>query len=290
VVEHKFHLSNVHKDAFGRCDCVQVASKIIRVYDYKHGAGVAVEIERNPQAMYYALGAILEYAKKDRVIEMVVVQPRCPHPEGAVRRWQVAPSYLFDWRLKTLKPAIAATEQPDAPLHYGKWCQFCRAQALCPKMADETLAIAQADFSDSTISLPNPEHVPLEKLAKIMDFSKILGPYFSEVANYLQHVLETGGEVPGYKLVSKKAKRRWVDEDPTSIAKAAGVEVEQIMKEPELKSPAQVEKIKGVKKKDIADLWESPETGVTIVSESDKRPAVAGSAARDFLEDHSVFQ
>jgi len=62
-VEHRFDLSKIYPGMFGTADCVllQPKSRTLRVYDFKYGAGIAVEVERNPQAMYYGVGAALAF-------------------------------------------------------------------------------------------------------------------------------------------------------------------------------------------------------------------------------------
>jgi hypothetical protein len=47
-------------------------------------------------------------------------------------------------------------------------------------------------------------------------------------------------------------------------------------------SPAKLEKIKGIDKKALAALWETPEGKLTLVPESDKRPAVIPAALNPF--------
>lgn len=42
--------------SFGTADCVIVAGDTLKIVDYKHGVGVPVECDHNPQLMLYALG------------------------------------------------------------------------------------------------------------------------------------------------------------------------------------------------------------------------------------------
>ena len=59
----------------------------VEVFDYKHGAGVAVEAVDNTQAMSYALGTILLPELKDQDITdgitVTISQPRAHHPAGS---------------------------------------------------------------------------------------------------------------------------------------------------------------------------------------------------------------
>ena len=58
MVEQRLDFSKYVPDGFGTGDCVIVADEVLTVIDYKHGKGVAVEADHNPQMMLYALGAI----------------------------------------------------------------------------------------------------------------------------------------------------------------------------------------------------------------------------------------
>lgn len=134
MIEQKFHLKDLHYSLYGTADCVQwfKRTKLLRVYDYKHGAGVAVDVKDNPQLLYYALGALLETGAPVKEVEIVVVQPRCPHPDGPVRRQRIPAIDLLEFRADLLD-AVARTEDPNAPRNAGEWCMFCEVQAVCPE-------------------------------------------------------------------------------------------------------------------------------------------------------------
>ena len=85
-------------------------------------------------------------------------------------------------------------------------------------------------------------------------------------------VLESGGKVPGYKLVPKRGVRQWVDE-----TKARDFMLKSLVepyKELEVISPAQAEKL--LKKIGIelpAELVKTVSSGNTLATEDDPRPA-----------------
>lgn len=148
LVEHKFDLSVLHPGLFGTADCViyYPNHKLLRVYDYKHGKGVPVEVENNPQLLYYGLGALISKKYRARTIELIVVQPRCDHKDGVVRRWQLPAINLIDFAAD-LKSFAVATEQPDAPLLSGSHCKFCpAANGVCPIVYEKKIKKAQEDF------------------------------------------------------------------------------------------------------------------------------------------------
>ncbi len=148
LVEHKFDLSILHPGLFGTADCVifYPNKKLLRVYDYKHGKGMAVEVANNPQLLYYALGALLSKRYRATTIELIVVQPRCPHKDGPVRRWSIPAFDLINFAAD-LKEAAMATEKENAPLVAGEHCKFCPASnGKCPVIYSRKLEKAKKEF------------------------------------------------------------------------------------------------------------------------------------------------
>lgn len=67
-------------DGFGTCDCIMIGGDTLSITDYKHGKGVFVSAESNPQMRLYALGALKRYKPVygDRIkkVCMTIDQPR----------------------------------------------------------------------------------------------------------------------------------------------------------------------------------------------------------------------
>lgn len=60
-MEVRVDLSDYVPQGFGTCDCIIIGGDTLHITDYKHGQGVVVEAEGNPQMMLYALGALKRY-------------------------------------------------------------------------------------------------------------------------------------------------------------------------------------------------------------------------------------
>lgn len=58
LIEPRLDYSRYVESGFGTGDCVIIADRTLHVVDYKHGRGVLVEADHNPQMMLYALGAL----------------------------------------------------------------------------------------------------------------------------------------------------------------------------------------------------------------------------------------
>ena len=248
---------------FGSADIVGRIGYTAYIVDWKFGDGVAVDVEENPQLMFYAAAAMrtpaaqwaFEGAAK---VELVIVQP--PY----VKRWETTPRriQLFE---KELMQAVKVAQRPDAPLAQGDWCRWCAAKAVCPIMtgaADRALVSALQGVDVASVS----DHL---KMADQLE------GWIKEVRALAMQTLEAGLPVPGYKLVPKRAMRQWMDEGKALDAMCdLGLDVKELT-ETKLLSPAQAEKV--LKKHKLAlpaDHVVAVSSGNTLAPEDDPRPAV----------------
>lgn len=277
LVEHRFHLVQLNERLWGTSDATILSPgmKWLTVIDYKHGQGVAVEVKDNPQLLYYAAGALLETKFGAKKVEMVIVQPRCPHPEGSVRCWEVDALDLLDW-VPELVDAAKATEDPNAPLATGDHCRWCPAAAICPQLRQEVYAIVQDKFDGSNY---DPE-----QLATDLENADNVEAWAKAVRSFAYNEAQRGRVVPRFKLVAKKANRSWKDErEAKKFLVVYGLDDADMLTEPKLKSPAQIEKVIGRANKDaITPLVTQESNGTVLVPETDKRPAVAVGPEADF--------
>lgn len=286
-VEKRIDLSSLNRLMFGTNDALVYArwSKLI-VYDYKHGKGIPVDVEDNVQLLFYALGAYIELQHMEfSEIEMVIVQPRADHPDGPVRRWTVPVSYITQFA-DQLKKAADATQREDAPLVPGsKQCRWCPAFPICPAAAKQASLIAAADFAEPVEKqLKKPEELTPEQLKMVLDNAGFLDSWLRAVEQYAEDQLKAGHAIPGYKLVKKRSTRKWISEEDVikTLEPKFG---KKIYSDPEVLSPAQMEKMIGKKEGGqtiVETLSETPDTGVVLAQESDKRPAMAAPALTDF--------
>lgn len=265
---------------FGTADCIIYGkeSGTLYVLDYKHGQGVAVEVEDNAQLKYYALGAILEIGNKAPVNKVitVVIQPRAMHPDGPVRSYSYSRDEIMDFGTELIDAAHESLK-PDAPRIAGDHCKFCKAAGTCSALRNDALAVAQDEFGAvKDINDLTPAEVAdyLEKVPLIEEWIKSLRRH----ANY---ILESGNALPGYKLVEKRPTRRWrVEDEFVAWAMEEGLDDDDIY-EKKLKSPSQIERIVGKKNLPVS-LVMAVSTGTSMVADTDNRPAIATLAIDDF--------
>src|SRR5574343_1506492 len=269
-VEKSFDLSQFHPDLGGTNDAVlSEPFGALKIFDYKHGAGYAVEVDGNVQLMGYALGACLQ-ADSDE-IELVIVQPRARHPRGPVRSYKLTQAQLLKWANETLVSAANATDVPNAPLHAGDWCRFCKAKAVCPELHDHAVAVVKSDLS--TVPLPAPEALSTVDLVRVLQSKDLLLGWLKAVEGHALSMLKEGQEGPGYKRVRGRANRKWKELAASWLEEhLPGREIW----DKKLKGIPAIEKVikhDGLKV-DLTEIIEKPEGALAIAPEADKRPAV----------------
>lgn len=285
-IESRVDLSNFHPGMFGTADFLAYhpVDKKLLVVDYKHGRGVAVEVRNNPQLLYYAAGAVERHHNRGIAeITMRVVQPRCKHPDGLVRSETIDSVTLMEW-CADLVDAAKATEEEDAPLNPGEWCRFCKAAAICPALEDAALAAAKADFSESgELIVSDPTTYDPETLAEALHKGVVIEAWLHRMREFAHHEAEAGRCPPGWKLVAKRAVRRWKSEaDARDFLEMYGLDAKDIMTEPEMKSPAQMDKVLKKEKGVIAEFVEKKSSGTVLATLDDERPPVTANAEEDF--------
>lgn len=282
LIEHRFDLSSVHPGCFGTADAIVYNpwEKILYVTDLKYGAGLPVEVENNSQLMYYGLGALLSFNRPCSFVELVVVQPRCPHKDGPVRRWRIPAIDLLDFRAD-LRAFAQKTEEPDAPLVPGSHCRFCIAAATCPGLKSKALAMAKRAFAADKPYEP-------EDLAVALSRADMVEAWAKSVRAFAYSEAQRGRVIPGYKIVQKRATRRWSDETKAAakleeLRTQDGVTSFTIYNPPTLRSVAQIEKelkTADIAKEAIADFVISESSGTKLVPENEPgEPVKIGPAA-----------
>jgi hypothetical protein len=289
-IEQTFDLSLFYKGLFGTSDytCLHRPSATLFVCDYKHGQGLAVEALDNPQLRYYGLGALIKLKEMNlpppfpEWISLNIVQPRAPHRAGPIRNETLSVMSLLAWAEKLID-AAKATEPADAPLHEGEHCRFCPAAPRCPRLQDVAMKSAQLTFrpiegGPPVMTGPVPvKDLSHEQLRRALMASEVLEPWLKELHAHAQEQLERGNVIEGWKLVQKRAMRRW-RETPADTAFALqllGLKDTDIFEEPELRSPAQIEKhLPRKRHPELVPLVIKESSGVVLAADTDPRPAV----------------
>jgi len=255
----------------GTADCVLIQPMgALHIIDYKHGAGVPVYAEGNPQLRIYALGALslFEQFLPERVL-MTIVQPRCFGKREKVDTVETTVSELLAWGRTTLAAAYDLACRDDSPRYAGDWCRFCAARFDCPTRENEAMELAQA-FDTLPVA-----SIPPEKLRVILQKKPIVDRFFKDIEERVKRELEAGileSQQVGYKRVCTRTTRSWIDESEAVVALSAlGV----CPYKQKVLTPAQVEK--ELKKEGIdtnLDELIERKQSTGLVPITDKRPEI----------------
>jgi hypothetical protein len=259
-------LTKLHPDMGGTADAVVVARDVLEVIDFKYGAGIGVDAEENEQLEIYAIGALLTLIPRPLppTTKVTIVQPRHEGMEQKIRSWEFDTCDLIA-RAADFADAAEATRDPNAPLVPGPHCHFCPAaqvgkdgEVRCPALAASRREMVLANFAPMVDADPDKVAQALAMVPGLKAMIKSL--------DALAYQMAVAGTPPtGYKLVEKRANRKW----------AAGTELPMEWHEAVPLSPAQVEKQYGKGAlKPYAEFITKQSSGFALVTEDDKRPAV----------------
>lgn len=281
-VEHSFDLSEIFPGLYGTADDViyDAKKRHLHVSDFKYGAGIPVSPVQNVQLLYYGVGALLSLGLPVEKITLHIIQPRC-NADEPVKSWETDPLTVMEF-IADLKMYAEETVKPDARLVLGEHCRFCPAkqEQKCPALLDNVKKVAKMDFANEVkIADSAGVSVSPDTLASYLALIPALEAWIKGVHEYSYKEAQVGRFPTGYKLVPKRAMRKWAD--ASYAEKRLNQELNpQIMlkclSSPELLSPAQVEKIIGAKTNAalLQELTVKISSGDNLVPDTDPRPAV----------------
>lgn len=250
-----------HPLFYGTLDEGTVYGTTAEINDYKHGEGIVVEVENNPQLMYYAYGFLREFPAVEDVI-LRIIQPRAF--ASPVREWRVKRAFIEAWATGTLIPAMHLAELEGGDLDAGNWCRFCPAKLVCPLLKNLFGAAMQT----------NPKEVielTSASLGREYGYIQAVKYYIKALEEEIFARLNRGGDVPGTKLVPKKANRVFKPEALTLAREKFGDDAFTL---PEMKTPAEIDKLGATGKTFTREYAYTPQTGLTVAGADDNRVAV----------------
>lgn len=251
-----------HHLFYGTLDCGVIYGVVAEINDYKHGEGLAVDVEDNAQLKYYAYGFLREHPQVKNVL-LRIIQPRISWRE-AVQEWWITADEIKQWAEQVLIPAMQVAELEGGDLDAGDWCRFCPAKLVCPLLKGLFQAAATTN-PKQIIELSN------DTLGREHGFIQGVKFYTKALEEEIYNRLNRGGAVPGCKLVPKKANRVFKPEAFEAAKEKFG---EDAFTAPEMKSPAELDKLGAGGKEFTRQFAYTPQTGLTVAAESDNRVAV----------------
>ncbi len=300
-------------DLSGTVDIQIIGGGVLEIVDYKDGMGV-VSVEDNPQLEQYAMGKLAECKLGWNVpeqypwreVRMTIIQPKLAlKGMSPITTWTVPVKYLLD-RLSVLSAQARATDDPNAPLVPGEsQCKFCRAKGSCSALAGnvmkevgimfqpvvtQTLDVAQQSADK------DPAQMDDQQIRQIMEAAPLMRQLLEAVEKEAMRRMQSGISIPGLKLVHGRGSRAWVLPEEEMAEKLVKMGIpKSAVYETKLVTPAKAEKLTWEKRdgtkvsltdrqlKRMDQEYVTKLAGkLTVVPESDSRPAVITNAAPMF--------
>ena len=266
AVEQRLDFSHLVPDGFGTADCLIIAGNRMEVIDFKYGQGVLVEVEHNPQAMLYGLGALNVFGQLYDIetITLTIHQPRREN----ISSWTLTKAELEHWGETVVKPAAELAAKGEGEFQAGSWCQFCRIAATCKKRAEANLALARHEFKPA-VELTDAE------ISEVLKQIPLLTKWASDVETYATGMaVHQGKQWPGFKVVEGRSIRKYKNE--TQVAEVLEAAGQTDIWTRKLATITTLEKQLGKKQFNelLGDLVIKPAGKPALVPETDKRPAM----------------
>lgn len=289
TAEVRVDYSEYAPEGFGTCDCVMIGGTTIIITDYKHGKGVAVSAENNPQMKLYALGALKKYraiyGDTIKRVVLVIEQLRLSEEPSI---WETTVDELIAWG-ESIKPIAEKAFMGLGAFCPGEHCRFCRGKAKCRARADQNTALEE--FKDCVPQ--GAEKLPLfeqgtltdEEIGDLLIRGQELVKWYKDLEEYALNTILKGGTIQGWKAVAGRSNRTFTDTDAAlNAAMAAGYD-KSLLYDWKPKTLTEIEKLMG--KTEFTDKLGSfvvkPIGKPTLALLTDKREAYS-SAAADFAE------
>lgn len=279
-VEQKVALN---ADCWGTADALVWAGRELHVVDLKMGEGVYVPAEDNEQLLLYATMACQDRGVDPSSLDAIhlhIVQPMY-HSGEKHRQATITAAELAQFRGEVVT-AMEAAKRPNAPLVAGDHCRFCPVRDTCPALRTAALESVRDLLPDLDPTVPANvppllESLSAEHLSTVLRNVELARAWLKSVEAHAYGRLVAGKPVPGFKLIEKVGNRQWMNEKVAAATlQALGVDP---FAPPKLLSPAQAEKLSPAAKVQVASLTIRPITGLSMVPESHKKPAVEPGSA-----------
>lgn len=256
VHEESFDLSFIHPEMKkGTVDSLILNKNEVHVIDYKFGRGIKVYAKENYQLLLYYLGAInnienIDFLKNSNYdIHLHIVAPFRGNSLWSLTNDEKE----FYSNLDIYREVAKKCYIDNAPRTASKKaCQFCKAKATCPTLANTVPNIKKPkDFLfDSDI-------------AQIYENKELIVLYLKSIDDYIKNRLESGSFLD-YTLRPKLGKRKWAEEAESHLTSTLGENAFEVSKK--LIGITKAEKLLGKQLVDNLTIKEEVESEIIKIS------------------------
>ena len=271
-LETRLDFSQYVPEGFGTGDAIIIAGDSLEVIDLKFGKGVPVDAANNPQLRLYGVGAYLAFEDLYgfSYVQMRIIQPRLQKSSVEV----LDPKELLLWAKNECAPKAQLAIKGEGEFVSGDHCRFCKHQANCDKLVQETTDVMAANNKALTETV---------QMIQVLDQAPTIRKFLDAVEAKAMEMLLNGEDVPGYKVVEGISKRKYTSEEAVVEKLKAEGYAEGLIYEKKVYGITAMQKNLGKKLFDelLGNCIYKPQGKPTLVPDSDPRPPYS-SAAADF--------
>lgn len=258
------------EECYGTLDSAIIWPEGVEVIDLKTGSGHAVDCERNPQMLTYALGlrngGTLKHLAADHALVITVVQPRRRDGRPAEDSWEGQISEIGLHAI-SVAGAISNARKPSPLFLAGDHCRWCKAKGKCPQQHAEAIkGFEIIDAKEQPIT--DPAFLTPTQMSQILDLLPTMKAWLKAV-----EARALAEPPPGWKLVQGKSNRKWSEGAEKVLAKAGNPEVFYERSLIGITDAVKQLKLLGMSKLE-SELFIKPDGKPTLARESDPRPPI----------------
>jgi len=239
------------------------------ILDYKFGVA-KVPVEESPNLGLYGISARHDpttadlFAKVKKIV-FVIIQPQA---KGVTFTWETTPKWLNSFE-RQYRKALKSDK-----IKAGTWCKYCPAEPYC-----EVKRAAALGAKRLNPALVKNLQASADKVQQVESWVKAVKEEL-----YLQ--LNHSVPIDGWKIIDKRAVRKWTDPDAVYGQVNQHVARKDCYSET-LLTPAQLEKVLKSNKVeiDLSEFITCESTGTTLALESHNSPAVIVTDVQGHLKD-----
>lgn len=263
----------------GTADFIAAGEDVVVVGDWKFGEGIAVSPENSAQGLFYAMLARKKipdmFEGRDRIV-IAIIQPSS-RGEDTLKVWETDTFAVAAFEHDFFNAVMYSENEGGGEPNPGDHCKWCPAAPTCPAKTGLILKAQRL----------NPAQK--DTVSEALEVAAELDVWIKDVRKFAHEQMELGVKFDGFKLVQKRAYKKWHDEEGalTFIRNAKKLTLDECQTHTIL-SPAKLTAVckkKGFDFDKLSTYCSATSSGTTIATAADKRPEYIAGGAMKALRD-----